>query len=136
VERPCSIRIFQEDALHKQGKERPETNGTFNPFTSHSLNNSGQYWAIPTDSRIDLDMADDAYLVAVKDGQGVPTGYCRCSLCNAEFNGDPRDPRELAISFAVHVLHVHGNRQRSIESVSETSARVAEEAIRKLPKKM
>jgi hypothetical protein len=77
-------------------------------------------------------MENDAYLLAVKDGQGVSTGYYRCSLCNSEFSGDPRDPRELAISFAVHVGHVHGSRQKPIESIEETSARVVEEAMLKL----
>jgi hypothetical protein len=41
----------------------------------------------------------------------------------------------LAISFAVHVGLVHGSRQKPIEDVSETAARVVEEAIRKLAKK-
>lgn len=79
-------------------------------------------------------MGNDAYLVAMTDGKGVPTGYSRCSLCHAEFSEDPRKPDELKISFAVHVAHVHGSRQRPIESVSETCMRVVEEAIRRLPK--
>ena len=80
-------------------------------------------------------MANDAYLIPVRDVRGIPTGYSKCSLCHAEFSGDPRKTDELAISFAVHVRLVHGSRQKPIEDVSERAARVVEEAIRKLAKK-
>ena len=80
-------------------------------------------------------MANDTFLVPLKDGEGMPTGYYRCSQCSAEFSGDPRKADELAVSFAVHVGLVHGSRQKPIEDVSETAARVVEEAMRKLPKK-
>jgi hypothetical protein len=80
-------------------------------------------------------MTQDAYLVAVTDEQGVSTGYYRCSLCNAELSEDSLKPDELAISFAVHVGHVHGSRQKPIESIEEASARVVAEAVRMIPKK-
>jgi hypothetical protein len=80
-------------------------------------------------------MPKDAFLVPLKDAEGVPTGYYRCSLCNVEFSGDARDADGLAAGFAVHVGMVHGRRRKPIEGVSETAARVVEEAIRKLPKK-
>jgi hypothetical protein len=80
-------------------------------------------------------MANDAHLVAVRDGEGVPTGYSKCSLCNVEFSGDPGDAKALSISFAVHVGHVHGTRQKPIEDMSERAARVVEEAMRMMPKR-
>lgn len=80
-------------------------------------------------------MADSAYLVAVRDTRGALTGYSRCTLCDAEFGSRPHNPNELAIIFAGHFSNVHGDGRTKIESVSETAARVVEEAIRKLPKK-
>ena len=78
-------------------------------------------------------MANDAYLVAVKDDEGTPTGYYRCSLCNAEIRSNPQNPGDMAIVFAVHVGHAHRNPRGPIEDVSQTAARVVEEAIRMLP---
>jgi hypothetical protein len=80
-------------------------------------------------------MAEDAYLVALKDPKGAASGYYGCSLCNAEFTSDRPNPEEMAINFAIHVRHVHRGHKARIESIGETSARVVEEAIRNLPKK-
>jgi hypothetical protein len=79
-------------------------------------------------------MEQDAHLVAVKDKNGAPTGYSKCSLCNAEFGSRPQDPGQLSIIFSVHVRHKHTGRKTKIESISETAARVVNEAMKKFEK--
>jgi hypothetical protein len=80
-------------------------------------------------------MAEDAYLVALKDSRGVPSGYYRCALCNAVFPSDQPNPAAMASNFSLHVRQVHRGQNARIESISETAKRVVEEAVRKLPKK-
>jgi hypothetical protein len=80
-------------------------------------------------------MAEDAYLVALKDSKGAPSGYYRCSLCNAVFPSDQPNPAEMAVNFSIHVRRVHRGQKARIESISETAKRVVEEAVRRLPKK-
>jgi hypothetical protein len=79
-------------------------------------------------------MDDDAYLVVLRDPTGASTGYYRCSLCNAEFHSDPEKPDEMASNFAVHVGYAHRGRRKVGEDVSQTAARVVEEAMRRLKK--
>jgi hypothetical protein len=80
-------------------------------------------------------MAEDAYLEALKDSRGIASGYYRCTLCNAVFPSDRPNPAEMAVNFSVHVKRVHMGQNARIEGISETAARVVEEAMRKLPKK-
>jgi hypothetical protein len=79
-------------------------------------------------------MEQDAYLAVVRDPQGASTDYYRCSLCNAEFSSDPQRPGEMAINFAVHVGHSHRGRKTVREDVSQTAARVVEQAMARLKK--
>jgi hypothetical protein len=65
-------------------------------------------------------MADNAYLVSVKDAKGMLTGFSHCILCNAEFGSRPNDPNELAIIFAVHFAQVHGNASARKSEISQT----------------
>jgi hypothetical protein len=80
-------------------------------------------------------MAEDAYLVALKDSKGAGSGYYRCSLCNAVFPSDQPNPTEMATNFSIHVKRVHRGQKARIESISETAARVVDSAMRKLEKK-
>jgi hypothetical protein len=80
-------------------------------------------------------MAQDAYLVALKDSKGTPSGYYRCTLCNTVFPSDQPNPAQMQANFSLHVRLVHKGQRARIESISETAKRVVEEAIRKLPKK-
>lgn len=80
-------------------------------------------------------MADDAYLVALKDSRGVASGYYKCALCNAVFPSDQPNPAQMQINFSLHVKSVHRGQKAKIESISETAKRVVEEAVRKLPQK-
>ena len=80
-------------------------------------------------------MAEDAYLVALKDSNGARSGFYRCTLCNAVFPSDQPNQTAMADNFALHVKSVHSGRKARIESISETAKRVVEEAIRNLKKK-
>jgi hypothetical protein len=77
---------------------------------------------------------EDAHLVVVRDIEGASTGYYRCTLCNTEFYSDPQKPGEMAINFAVHVGHSHRGRKKAGEDVSQTAARIVDEAMGRLKK--
>lgn len=80
-------------------------------------------------------MAEDAYLMALKDSKGTESGFYRCTLCNAVFPADRPNPAEMAANFSIHVTRVHGGQRARIESIRETAKRVVEEAVRKLEQK-
>jgi len=79
-------------------------------------------------------MAEDAYLMALKDSKGVESGFYRCTLCNAVFASDRPNPVEMAANFSIHVARVHRGQKARIESIPETAKRVVEEAVGKLQK--
>jgi hypothetical protein len=79
-------------------------------------------------------MAEDAYLMALKDSRGTESGFYRCTLCNAIFPSDRPNPVEMAANFSIHVTRVHGGQKARIESIGETANRVVAEAVGKLQK--
>jgi hypothetical protein len=77
---------------------------------------------------------EDAHLVLVRDLNGASTDYYRCTLCNTEFYSDPQKPGDMAINFAVHVGRSHRGRKTVREDVSQTAARIVDEATGRLKK--
>ena len=52
-------------------------------------------------------MTGAAHLVAATDRTGHFSGYCKCSLCGAEFRPNPKRIREITETFAAHIRYSH-----------------------------